>query len=137
MKKTREQISYNMSRIKNKDTEIELMLRRELWKRGIRYRKNVKNMMGRPDIAFKRKRLVVFCDSEFWHGYQWDTKKEEIKSNKAFWHKKIEKNIERDREVNLYYESIGWRVLRFWGDEIKKDCSRCADIIEKELKKNA
>lgn len=131
MKKTAEQISYNMSRVKNKDSEIELMLRRELWKRNIHYRKNVKTIFGKPDIVFKGKKIAVFVDSEFWHGYDWEHRKDDIKSNRDFWIPKIERTIQRDLEVNAHLESEGWLVLRFWGKEIKKNLLDCADIIEK------
>ncbi len=131
MKKTAEQISYNMSRVKNKDSEIELMLRKELWKRNIRYRKNVKTIFGKPDIAFKGKKIAVFVDSEFWHGYDWEHRKDDIKSNRDFWIPKIERTIQRDLEVKAHLESEGWLVLRFWGKEIKKNPLECADIIEK------
>lgn len=73
-KKTPEQISYNMSRVKNKDSAIEVALRKELWSRGLRYRKNVKTVFGKPDIVFVGKKVAVFCDSEFWHGYNWEVK---------------------------------------------------------------
>lgn len=129
-KKTKEQISYNMRQVKNKDSKIELLLREELWKRGLRYRKNVKTVFGKPDIAFIRKKIAVFVDSEFWHGYNWDVKKNEIKSNRDFWIAKIERNIERDAEVNEYLSNDGWIVLRFWGNDIKKDVAACADKIE-------
>ena len=96
------------------------MLRRELWKRNIRYRKNVNRIFGKPDIAFVRKKVAVFVDSEFWHGFNWEVKKNEVKSNRDFWITKIERNMERDAEVNQYLQNEGWLVLRFWGNEIKK-----------------
>lgn len=133
MKKTKEQISFNMKQVKNKDSDIELMLRKELWKRGLRYRKNVSGITGKPDIVFKRKKVAVFCDSEFWHGYDWENRKEDFKSNKEFWISKIERNIERDKEVNKTLEGEGWIVLRFWGRDIKKRCKECADEIQKVL----
>lgn len=133
-KKTPEQISYNMQQVKNKDSEIEVLLRQELWRRGIRYRKNVRKIEGKPDLAFIGKKVAVFCDSEFWHGYNWEIKRNEIKSNKEFWYKKIERNMERDREVNEKLTQEGWIVLRFWGKEIKKDLLRCADEIERVLR---
>ncbi len=133
MAKTPEQIHYNMSRIRSKDTGIELALRRELWSRGIRYRKNVKGIEGKPDIAFIGKRVAVFCDSEFWHGYEWETNREKIRSNRDFWYPKIERNMERDREVDRILTEQGWVVLRFWGFEIKKDVKGCADRIESVL----
>ena len=132
--KTKEQIHYNMQRVKNKDSQIELLLRRELWNRGLRYRKNVNRIYGKPDIAFIGKKIAVFVDSEFWHGFNWETKKNEIKSNREFWIKKIERNIERDTEVNGYLSRAGWIVLRFWGNDIKKDVSACADQIEAVFK---
>ena len=130
MAKTKEQISYNMRQIKSMDSQIELILRKTLWHRGIRYRKNVKTIFGHPDIAFKGRKLAVFVDSEFWHGFNWEIKKNEIKSNKEFWINKIERNMERDAEVNEYLSQTGWIVLRFWGNDIKKNVSACADKIE-------
>ena len=134
MEKTPEQIHYNMSRIRNKDTGIELSLRKELWSRGIRYRKNVKAIEGKPDIAFIGKKVAVFCDSEFWHGYNWDERKNDLKKNKEFWIAKIERNMERDAEVNRILKEQGWTVLRFWGNQIKKNLSECADIIENAVR---
>ena len=129
-KKTQEQISRNMKAVKNKDSEIEILLRRELWSRGLRYRKNVKTVYGKPDIAFIGKKIAVFCDSEFWHGYAWEIAQDEFQSRRDFWIPKIERNIQRDKEVNERLRNEGWIVLRFWGREIKKDVSACADIIQ-------
>lgn len=133
---TPEQRHKNMRAIKNKDSEIELLLRKELWKRGLRYRKNVKKVFGHPDIAFIGKKIAVFCDSEFWHGYDWEHRKNDIKSRRDFWIPKIERNMQRDMEVNGVLKSDGWIVLRFWGKEIKKDVCKCADIIETAVKNN-
>lgn len=136
MAKTKEQISYNMRQVKNKDSKIEILLRKELWRRGLRYRKNTNKVFGHPDIAFIGKKIAVFCDSEFWHGFNWEEKKKEIKSNQEFWIKKIERNIQRDIEVNTRLKEEGWTVFRFWGNDIKKDTVRCADIIEKAVKES-
>lgn len=133
MVKTKEQISFNMRQVKNKDSEIEITLRKELWRRGLRYRKNVKTITGKPDIVFKGKKVAVFCDSEFWHGYDWEHRNLEIKSRREFWVPKIERNMKRDREVSEMLEADGWIVLRFWGKQIKKDTAGCADIIERTL----
>ena len=133
-KLTPEQRHKNMVAVRNKDTGIELLLRKELWSRGIRYRKNVTKIFGKPDIAFIGKKVAVFCDSEFWHGFNWDVKKYEIKSRKEFWIPKIERNIERDKEVNQSLQEQGWTVLRFWGKDIKRDPAACADLIVKVLK---
>ncbi len=130
-KKTEEQISYNMKRVKNKGSEIEILLQKELWSRGLRYRKNVKGITGKPDIAFIGKKIAVFCDSEFWHGYDWENRKKDFKSNTEFWIPKIERNIQRDIEVTRELETQGWIVIRFWGKEIKKNVSGCADEIER------
>lgn len=130
-KKTEEQISYNMKRVKNKGSEIETLLQKELWSRGLRYRKNVKGITGKPDIAFIGKKIAVFCDSEFWHGYDWENRKKDFKSNTEFWIHKIERNIQRDIEVTNELETQGWIVIRFWGKEIKKNVSGCADEIER------
>ena len=130
MKKTKEQISYNMQQVKNKDSNIEVLLRKELWSRGLRYRKNVNRIYGKPDIVFIGKKIAVFCDSEFWHGYNWEERKKDFKSHQEFWIPKIERNMERDAEVTAKLESEGWTVLRFWGNEIKKNVSACADLIQ-------
>lgn len=134
MKKTKEQISYNMKRVKNKDSVIELMLRKELWSRGLRYQKNVTKIFGKPDLVFKGKKVAVFCDSEFWHGYNWEERKKDFKSHREFWIPKIERNIQRDIEVNEELHRQGWTVLRFWGNEIKKDVVACADIVEEAVR---
>lgn len=134
MKKTQEQISFNMKRVKNKDSQIEILLRKELWARGIRYRKNVTRICGKPDIAFIGKKIAVFCDSEFWHGYNWEERKKDFKSHQEFWIPKIERNMQRDIEVNEQLASEGWTVLRFWGKDIKKNTAQCADEIEKVVR---
>lgn len=130
-KKTPEQISYNMKQVKSKGSEIEVLLQKELWRRGLRYRKNVKSIEGKPDIAFIGKKIVVFCDSEFWHGYDWEHRKNDFKSNTEFWISKIERNMQRDKEVTQKLQSEGWIVLRFWGKEIKKNLAECADLVER------
>lgn len=126
----------NMQAVKNKDSKMELSLRNELWKRGLRYRKNVKGVFGHPDIAFIGKKVAVFCDSEFWHGFDWENKKNEIKSRRDFWIPKIERNIQRDIEVNDELCADGWLVLRFWGKDIKKNTVVCADDIVRALEGN-
>lgn len=134
MQKTPEQVHYNMSRIRCRDTGIEVALRKELWSRGLRYRKNVKGVTGKPDMAFIGCKVAVFCDSEFWHGYDWEHRKDDIKTNRDFWVAKIERNMARDAEVNAALEEQGWLVLRFWGKEISKDVSGCADAVEKAVR---
>ena len=131
---TPEQRKKNMQAVKNKDSLIELMLRKELWSRGLRYRKNYTKITGKPDIVFIGKKVAVFCDSEFWQGYDWERRKDDIKSNRDFWIPKIERNMQRDTEVTQALTNDGWLVLRFWGNEIKKHLSDCADKIEKAVK---
>ena len=125
-----EQRRKAMQAVKCKDTVIELTLRKELWKRGLRYRKNYTKMFGRPDIVFTKQKVVVFCDSEFWHGYDWENRKDRIKTNNEYWKNKIEKNINRDKEVNAKLQSEGWVVLRFWGKDIKCNTSECIAVIK-------
>ena len=131
---TQEQRRRNMQAVKNKDSKIEVMLRKELWRRGLRYRKNVNSICGKPDIVFFRKKVAVFCDSEFWHGHDWENRKHDFKSHQEFWIPKIERNIQRDLEVNEKLKSEGWLVLRFWGKDIKKHTAECADTIEKAVR---
>lgn len=131
---TPEQRHRNMTAVKSKGTKIEVLLQKELWHRGLRYRKNVRNIYGKPDIAFIGKKIAVFCDSEFFHGFDWEIKSKEIKSNREFWIPKIEKNIQRDKDVTDKLKKDGWIVLRFWGNEIKNDVSGCADKIESVIR---
>ena len=132
-KHTPEQRRKNMQAVKNKDSQIELLLRNELWTRGLRYRKNVNRIYGKPDIVFIGQKVAVFCDSEFWHGYNWEERKKDFKSHQEFWIPKIERNMERDAEVTAKLKSEGWTVIRFWGNEIKKNTAQCANIIEKAV----
>lgn len=132
-KHTPEQRRKNMQAIRSKDTKIEIMLRNELWGRGLRYQKNRKELPGCPDIVFKGKKVAIFCDSEFWHGYKWEERKNNIKSNREFWIPKIERNIARDTEVNVMLQNAGYTVIRFWDKEIKKDVVACADRVESML----
>jgi len=127
--------SFNMSRIRSKGTKIEIMLAKVLWNRNIRYRKNDKTVFGKPDFVFKGIKLAVFCDSEFWHGKDYDTLCDRIGTNKDFWIQKIERNINRDLLVNQTLKNQNWTVLRFWEKQIKKDISFVADSIENEIKR--
>ena len=131
---TKEQRKKNMQAVKNKGSEIETMLGKSLWAAGLRYRKNDKSVFGKPDFVFKKVKVAVFCDSEFWHGKNWKKKKHEHKSNIDFWHKKISRNIQRDKEVNRQLRMDGWKVLRFWGKEIKENSLLCTRSIEHEIK---
>ncbi len=130
---TKEQRRKNMQAVKNKDSKIEIALRSALWSKGYRYRKNYTKLEGKPDIVIPKYKLAIFCDSEFWHGYNWDTRKHDIKSNKDFWIKKIEGNIKRDEYVNKILQDQGWKVIRLWGKDIQKNMNECLLKIEKEI----
>ena len=132
---TKEQRHKNMSNIKNKDTGIEVKLRKALWKKGYRYRKNYKKLPGKPDIVLPKYKLVVFCDSEFFHGKDWEDLREQLKrgNNAEFWIKKISQNRVRDEEINKQLKFMGWTVIRFWGKDIKKDVEQCVKVIEETI----
>ena len=134
MSKTPEQISRNMRSNKSKDTKPELILRKELWRRGLHYRKNVKTIVGKPDIAFLHAQIAVFVDGRMWHGYNWARQKLDFKSHQEFWIPKIENNMEHDFVVTQELIELGWLVLRFWDFEIKNDVVSCADKIEHAYK---
>lgn len=125
--------SENMRRIKSQDTSIEIKLRKALWHKGYRYQKNCKDIFGKPDICFRGKKLAIFCDSEFWHGKYLMDKKYIPATNSSYWIAKIERNIERDKEVNVFLVEEGWTVLRFWQKDIEKNLEICIESIEKEL----
>lgn len=135
-KKSKEQIKYNMSRVRNSNTTIENMLCDALRSNGVTtFKCNDKNVLGKPDITFPARKLAIFCDGDFWHGYDWENAKAEIKSNRDFWIPKIEKTIQRDLEVTKKLQNHGWTVLRFWGHEIKKKLDYCVSVILEELHK--
>jgi len=126
-------ISYTMSRIRSKDTAIEMRLRRALWAEGFRYRKHYKDIPGTPDIAFPGAKVAVFCDSRFWHGRDWEKRKNKLVSNRDYWIRKIERNMERDKKVNKNLARSGWLVLRFWDTDIEKKLDECVERIKKAL----
>lgn len=130
---TPEQRKRNMQAVKNKDSKIELMLRKALFARGYRYRKNCKNVYGHPDIVLTKHKVAIFCDSEFWHGYDWERRKADIKSNRDFWIPKIERNIQRDKEVTVHLIDEGYTVLRFWGAQIERNLKEVVEEIEKVI----
>lgn len=122
---TNEAVRRTMKGNTKKDTTIELTLRRALYKRGVRYRKNVKTILGTPDIAIKKYRLLVFCDGDFWHGNSYHS----VKSHKQFWDEKIKRNRERDLEYTIRLRDEGWTVLRFWESDIKNNIDDCIQQI--------
>ena len=127
---TPEQRSRAMSHIKGKDTSIEVLLRKALWHKGIRYRKNYKKLPGSPDIAITKYRIAIFCDSEFFHGYNWEIKKQKLGHNREYWIKKIERNMTRDRENNFKLIALDWVPMHFWGQEIQEHTGECVEAVE-------
>ncbi len=127
---TKEQRHKNMSHIRAKNTKAEVLLRKALWRRGIRYRKNYKKLPGSPDIVITRCHIAVFVDGDFWHarGHQ-DHPGEQVRSHCDFWQKKLKRNVERDKEVNEELTSMGWLVLRFWASDVEKDLDTCVSRI--------
>ena len=116
-----------MSRIKGKDTKPEILLRTYLWHRGMRYRKNYPGLPGRPDIVITKHKIAIFCDSEFFHGKDWETQKSKIEAgaNADYWIKKITRNMERDKKHDEELDHLGWIVIHFWSKEIEKDVEGC------------
>ncbi|MEN3323946.1 very short patch repair endonuclease [Mariniflexile soesokkakense] len=118
-----------MSKIGGKNTKPELLFRKALWKKGVRYRVSNKTLPGKPDISIKKYKLAVFIDGEFWHGYNWNERKETIQSNRGFWIPKIERNMQRDNEVNQQLIEMGYTVFRFWAKDIKTELDKCVNDI--------
>ena len=132
---TPEQRRKNMQHIKAKDTKIEVLLRNALRQKGYGYRKNYKELPGKPDIVLTKYKIAIFCDSEFFHGKDWEVLKPRLEksNNSEFWIKKISQNCKRDEEVNKKLLFLGWTVIRFWGDDIKKNTDECIRVIEETI----
>jgi DNA mismatch endonuclease (patch repair protein) len=130
-----EKASRIASRIRSTNTKGEVLLRSVIWKLGFRFRKNVNDLPGKPDIVFPRERVAIFCDGDFWHGRNWEQKKEKIKqgSNAPYWLSKIEANIERDKRHNMRLRELNWSVLRFWESDILADPTVAATIIKEAV----
>lgn len=129
----KEQRRKTMQAVKSKNSQIELRLRKALWSKGYRYRVHYTGLPGRPDIVFTKAKIAIFCDSEFWHGFDWENRKHDFKSNREFWFRKIERNMERDKRISGELQQMGWRVLRFWGIEIEKRLDECVASIEEVI----
>jgi DNA mismatch endonuclease, patch repair protein len=125
-----------MAKIRSKDTGPEKALRKLLWNAGLRYRKNVSKLPGTPDLVFKKQRIVIFIDGEFWHGYDWKEKKKAIKKNKEYWVPKIEKNIVHDTETDQKLEYLGYKVIHFWQHEIEQNPAMCYLRVINEIERN-
>ncbi|MEY8849942.1 very short patch repair endonuclease [Psychroserpens sp. XS_ASV72] len=118
-----------MSKIRSKNTKPEMRFRKALWNEGVRYRVNNKQLPGRPDVSIKKYKIAVFIDGDFWHGYNWIERKATLKSNRKFWIPKIERNMQRDREVNQQLENLGFTVFRFWESEVKTNLKTCINDV--------
>lgn len=114
-----------MSTIRGKNSKPELLFRKALWNHNVRYRVDNKLLPGKPDVSIKKYGLAIFIDGEFRHGYNWNERKNTIKSNCRFWVPKIERNMQRDKEVNQQISHLGFTVFRFWSKDIIKDLDRC------------
>ena len=127
--------SENMRRIRSKNTKIEIALRKALWHKGYRYRKNYEALPGKPDIVLTKQKIAIFCDSEFFHGKDWEILKPQLEHGKngEFWIKKISRNRERDDEVNKQLLFLGWTVIRFWGKDIIKNTDECVKVVEEVI----
>lgn len=132
---TNEQRKKNMQCIKSKDTGIELKLRKALWNKGYRYRKNYDMLPGKPDIVLMKYKIAIFCDGEFFHGKDWEILKPKLEkgNNSQYWISKISKNRVRDDEINKQLLFLGWTVIRFWGRDIVKNVDECVKVIEETI----
>lgn len=135
MPKSQEIVSKTMRNIHSRDTSIELRLRKALWKKGYRYRKNYKALPGSPDIALTKYKIAIFCDSEFFHGKDWDVLKLRLEkgNNPEYWLKKIERNRSRDWETDRKLLFLGWTVIHFWGKDIQKHTEECVKVVEEAV----
>jgi DNA mismatch endonuclease, patch repair protein len=123
-----------MKKIKSCNSKAETLLRKRLWEQGYRYRISNIAIKGKPDIVFKKKKLAIFVDGDFWHGYDWSNRKMKLKSNLKYWIPKIERNMQRDLEVTSFLKLQGWKVIRFWEHEVLKGVDHCVIRITKTLK---
>ena len=135
MGRSKEQTYKIMSGVRSENTNIEVKLRKALWEKGYRYRKNVKELPGKPDIVLTKYRIAIFCDSEFWHGKDWEVLRPKLEkgSNPDFWVNKIERNRQRDSRINKELLFLGWTVIRFWGTDILKKTDECIEVIEETV----
>lgn len=124
-----------MSKIRGKDTQPELAFRKALYAKGYRYRVDYRKLIGRPDILLKKYKTAIFIDGEYWHGHNWQQRKPKIKTNRAFWIAKIERNMQRDREVNQGLHDLGYTVFRFWESEVRKNLEHCLERVIAHLER--
>lgn len=132
---TPEQRKKSMQHNRSQDTSIEIKLRKALWHKGYRYRKNYKALPGKPDIVLTKQRIAIFCDSEFFHGKDWEIKRAKLQKSKNadYWIPKIERNMRRDLDHDQQLQFLGWTVIHFWGQEILKNTDECVRVIEEAI----
>lgn len=130
-----EQNRKRLSNVRGKDTRIEIALRKALWDKGYRYRKNYKNLPGTPDICLTKHKIAIFCDGEFFHGKDWEVLKIKVLkgNNGKYWADKIQKNMVRDDEKDKALNALGWTVIHFWGNDILKNTEECIKVIEETI----
>lgn len=133
--KTTKERSELMSKIRSNDTKPEIKFRKKLWGRGFRFNRKHNCLPGKPDIVLNKYKIAIFVDGEFWHGYNWEEKKEKIKSNRSYWIPKIERNISRDKKFTFQLCRKGWKVIRFWQKSIDKDIDKCLDKVTKAVER--
>ena len=126
---TTPQRSKIMSKIRGKNTKPELAFRKALYAAGYRYRIDYKKLIGKPDIALPKYKTVIFIDGEYWHGKNWEDRKPKVKTNREFWIAKIERNMQRDQEVNSALKEKGYAVFRFWETEVKNHLDECLSAV--------
>lgn len=122
-----------MSKVKLKGGKAETLLAKELWHKGYRYRKNDKRLPGSPDIAILKHRIAVFVDGEFWHGKDWETRKERLQRNREYWIEKIEENMARDQRNDQLLLQAGWTPIHFWEKDVVKKTTECIAEIEESI----
>ena len=127
---TDEATSKRMASVKLKKGKDEVAIAKALWHKGYRYWLNRKKLPGSPDIALQKHKVAIFVDGEFWHGYDWESRKPKLKRNREYWIEKIEENMARDKRVDNELRAIGWTPIHFWSKEVKKDVDECISKIE-------
>ena len=131
---TEKKYSNILKQVKSKDSKAEILFRKKLWQSGIRYRKNVKRIVGKPDIVINKYKTIIFIDGDFWHGYNWELKKSKLNKNKNYWIPKIERNIQRDKEINKQLKKLGWTVIRIWEHDVFENLDFRVKVILRTLK---
>ena len=126
---TTPEISKRMSNVSLKGGIAEVSLAKALWNQGIRYRKNYRKLPGSPDIAITKYKIAIFVDGEFWHGENWEERKNKLKSNRDYWIEKIEENIERDKRNDKLLIDIDWTPIHFWEKEVKSNLDHCVNLV--------